>query len=43
MSLSKTQSHRLGGLLAVMSNETIDLDLIKESIEDGLLNTQTEN
>ena len=37
MSLSKTQSYRLGGLLAVMANDEIDLDLIKGSIEDGFV------
>ena len=37
MSLSKTQTHRLGGLLAVMSNDEIDLDLIEDSIKDGFI------
>jgi hypothetical protein len=35
MSLSKTQANRLGGLLAVMSNDTVPENLISESIDSG--------
>jgi len=35
MSLSKTQANRLGGLLAVMSNDTVPSNLISDSIERG--------
>ena len=35
MSLSKTQANRLGGLLAVMSNDEVPSSLISESIESG--------
>ena len=35
MSLSKTQANRLGGLLAVMSNDTVPENLIADSIDNG--------
>ena len=35
MSLSKTQANRLGGLLAVMSNDTVPENLISDPIDSG--------